>query len=458
MEKPKPPHPNGGHKSKNGRPRVRSLGPVVNLEDHLPRDWWNRIFNHLYLKTDGDVVGDAAITRTEVDQISGILGLSPREDRVLDLCCGQGRHTLELARRGFRTVEGIDRSHYLVQRARESARSEGLPVRFREGDARKLPYVPDNFDCVLILGNSFGYFETLQDDLKVLREVFRISKPWGKLLIDLADGDFLRQNFQKRSWEWIDGKLFVCRERSLSQDGDRLVSREVITHVEKGVVADQFYAERLYSRDGIARLLAEAGFSAVEFPAELSPDSQRNQDLGMMERRIVITAQVRKEWTPVRRASRKELKSVAVLMGDPSKPDRIKPENVFDEDDYYTIDRMKEALYGLDGYHFSFLNNHDTLITDLSRLAGRVDYAFNLCDEGYSNDPRLELHVPALLEMFNIPYTGSGPQCLAYCYDKSLVRGIAKEMGIPVPDAFFITSDNSAFELPFDFPVIVKPN
>ena len=458
MEKPKPPHQPNGHKGKNARPRTRSLGPVVNLEDHLSHDWWNKIFNHLYLKTDGDVVGDAAITRAEVDQILKIMGLSPREDRILDLCCGQGRHTLELARRGFRMVEGIDRSHYLIQRARESARSEGLGVRFREGDARKLPYGPDTFDTVLILGNSFGYFETLQDDLKVLREVFRVMKPWGKLMIDLADGDFLRSHFQKRSWEWIDNKLFVCRERSLSQDSDRLVSREVITHVEKGVVADQFYAERLYSRDSIAKLLADAGFSTTDYPAELSPDSQRNQDLGMMERRIAVTAQVRKDWTPLRRAPRKETKSVVVVMGDPTRPDRIKPESVFDDDDYYTIDRMKEALYELEGYQFSFLNNHDTLIADLSKLAGRVDYAFNLCDEGYANDARLELHVPSLLEMLGIPYTGSGPQCLAYCYDKSLVRGIAKEMEIPVPAAFFITAENTAFELPFDFPVIVKPN
>ncbi|MCP8310350.1 MAG: hypothetical protein L6N94_02495, partial [Candidatus Methylarchaceae archaeon HK01M] len=53
---------------------------------------------------------------------------------------------------------------------------------------------------------------------------------------------------------------------------------------------------------------------------------------------------------------------------------------------------------------------------------------------------------------------GSGPQCLAYCYDKSLVRGIAKEMKIPVPKAFFIKPEDRTFELSFGFPVIVKPN
>jgi D-alanine-D-alanine ligase len=126
--------------------------------------------------------------------------------------------------------------------------------------------------------------------------------------------------------------------------------------------------------------------------------------------------------------------------------------------DLYTIDQLKEALRALDGYSFNYLNNHDTMIQDLAKLKGKTDYVLNLCDEGFLNDPRKELHVPSILEMLGIPYTGSNPQCLAYCYDKSLVRGIATEMGVPVPDAFFIKPDDFTFELPFNFPVIAKPN
>src|SRR5690606_2520983 len=104
------------------------------------------------------------ITRHEVDIFIETLALKP-EEAVLDLCCGQGRHALELARRGFR-VEGLDRSHYLIQRAKSQARKEALKVKFKEGDVRKLPYPTDSFEVVMILGNSFGYFETAQDDLR----------------------------------------------------------------------------------------------------------------------------------------------------------------------------------------------------------------------------------------------------------------------------------------------------
>ncbi|MCB0142962.1 MAG: methyltransferase domain-containing protein [Caldilineaceae bacterium] len=433
------------------------LGPVEDLETYVKGDWWRQIFNANYLRTDGDVVEDPNITKREIDLFLDVLH-APKESVILDLCCGQGRHTLELARRGYQNLFGLDRSHYLINRAKTLNKKGGFNVTFKEGDARKLPFPNDKFDYVVIAGNSFGYFESAHDDLKVLREVLRVLKPNGNLLVDLTDGDYVRENFQPRSWEWIDKKYFVCRERSLSKDRQRLISREVITHVKEGVIADQFYAERLYSQDAIRTLLVNAGFTNAGVHMPIQTDSQRNQDLGMMERRILVTALAKKAWTP-KRQSRVAQKHVAVVMGDPLKQDTVKPNADFDEDDLHTIDELKRALAELPGYKFTYLNNHNTLMTDLAKLKGKIDYVFNLCDEGYDNEATKELHVPALLEMLNIPYSGGAPQCLAYCYDKSLVRGVAQEMDIPVPQGFFIKTDDINFiELPIDFPVIVKPN
>src|ERR1700738_3549385 len=91
----------------------RTLGPVSDLEKHLPSEWWKTLFNSLYLKTDGDVVENPANTAKEVDLLIAVTGALPT-DRILDLCCGQGRHSLELAKRGFVNVLGIDRSRFLV--------------------------------------------------------------------------------------------------------------------------------------------------------------------------------------------------------------------------------------------------------------------------------------------------------------------------------------------------------
>ncbi|MFW9827556.1 MAG: methyltransferase domain-containing protein [Candidatus Thorarchaeota archaeon] len=433
------------------------IGPVTNMEEFVKKDWWKKIFNAYYLKTDGDVVEDKKITETEINYFSKIIDLQ-LDHHILDLCCGQGRHSIELASRGFKNIFGLDRSRYLIQKAKSTAKKLELQCKFREGDARRMQYNSDSFDTVLILGNSFGYFESINDDLQVLKEAFRILKPWGKILIDISDGSYIKKNFQPRSWEWIDKNLFVCRERSLSLDKNKLISREVITHVNKGVLVDQFYAERLYSKNGIQALLEKVGFKDICFHGTIKPQSQRDQDLGMMEQRIIVSAIVKKEWSQEKKKEKKSTKNIVVIFGDPHKPDLLKPSNIFDDDDFYTIDQLKAVFRELKDYSVSYLDNHNTLIRDLQDKLGKADLIFNLCDEGYLNEARMELHIPALLEILKIPYTGSGPQCLAFCYDKSLVRGIAKELDIPVPEALYVKPGDKIIDLPLYFPAIVKPN
>ncbi|MGW8369958.1 MAG: methyltransferase domain-containing protein, partial [Gammaproteobacteria bacterium] len=413
------------------------------------------IFNANYLRTDGDVVEDPEITAVEIDAFLAMLDAEP-ESRILDLCCGQGRHVMELARRGFTKLTGVDRSHYLIARAKRTFRQQGLAATFREGDARKLRFADDSFDIVYVAGNSFGYFETVDDDIAVLREIRRLLAPGGQLLIDFTDGDYLRQNFDARSWEWIDKSYFVCRERSLSKDRQRLISREVITHTSKGVVADQFYAERLYNEHELRELLASAGFVPGE-SRSMSTLSKRNQDLGMMAQRIVLTSISNKTHSATV-TEKKRVHHVIVALGDHRRTDTVKPGGKFDHDDYYTINALKKALASLGEYTFRYLDDHGSLLTAL-QTARDVDFVLNLCDEGFNNEATKELHVPALLEILGIPYTGSDPQCLAYCYDKSLVRGLAAELDIPVPAAFTVMPEDTAFiNLPLEFPLIVKPN
>ncbi len=434
------------------------LGPVENLESYVKADWWKHLFNANYLRTDGDVVNDNAITQAEVDIFEKILAVD-KNAAMLDLCCGQGRHVMEFARRGFTGAQGFDRSHYLISRARGQVKKEGLSATFKEGDARKLPYKSNQFDVVTILGNSFGYFESAEDDQLVLGEIYRILKPEGKLLVDVTDGDHMRRTFEPRSWEWIDKTYFVCRERSISRDNQRLVSREVITHVKQGVVADQFYAERLYSSELLKTLLEDNGFADVEICESLDTSSTRDQDLGMMARRNILVGRVHKPVEPAAAKQPKKVARIAVLMGDPRKADKIKPGSTWDDDDLHTVNEMKKALATLPGYEFAYFDHHDQFMTDCYKWKTDFDLALNICDEGFNNDALCELHVPALLEIMGVPYTGGNPQCLSYCYDKSLVRGMATEMGIPVAEAYMVNPDDTTFiEVAIPFPVIIKPN
>ncbi|MPY69093.1 MAG: methyltransferase domain-containing protein [Alphaproteobacteria bacterium] len=433
----------------------QSLGPISDLESHLPAEWWREIFDSLYLKTDSDVVEDDRNTAHEIDQVIQATGMEP-DAHILDLCCGQGRHVLDLARRGFRHLTGVDRSRYLIRLARRRARAGGVNVAFKEGDARSVRLPEASQDYVMVLGNSFGYFASEKDDAQVLAAIARVLKSHGQIVLDLTDGQWMREHFDPRSWEWIDEHQFVCRERTLSADGDRLISREVIVHDERGVIADQFYAERLYSRDSITRLLRGADFREVRLHGSLEAQSDRGQDLGMMARRMLLTARAPEKTARLARPARRGPMDVAVLLGDPRLPDAVKRGGEFNDEDFDTVRRLKEALAELPQYRFRFHDNHATLVRDLQ--AEKTDLVLNLCDEGFNNDAFQELHVPALLEALNLPYTGAGPACLGICYDKALVRAVALGLDVPVPMETYVASGDRSATLPATFPAILKPN
>ena len=153
----------------------------------------------------------------------------------------------------------------------------------------------------------------------------------------------MSKNFEARSWEWIDQSHFVNRERSLSSDGKRIISREVITNSEMGVLADQFYAERLYTFEEMRGLLEGLGFSDVTLHGPLISDSTRNQDLGMMAHRMFITA-IGPEKLAARAVPRTEATRVTVLMGDPRMPDTVKMGGQFNPEDIETINILKSNL------------------------------------------------------------------------------------------------------------------
>jgi D-alanine-D-alanine ligase len=156
--------------------------------------------------------------------------------------------------------------------------------------------------------------------------------------------------------------------------------------------------------------------------------------------------------------NRSHNRKVAVVMGDPNKTEAVIPLEDYDPIDEYGMRQLYNAMNALKNYSFTVVNNHDKLIVNLMKLRSKIDYVFNLCDEGFENDAAKEYYIPALLEILKIPYTGAGPLCLGLCYDKSLVRGVAKELGIPVANAILVCPGDESFEISFDFPVFVKPN
>ncbi len=149
---------------------------------------------------------------------------------------------------------------------------------------------------------------------------------------------------------------------------------------------------------------------------------------------------------------------ITVLTGDPSLPDASKPGNRYNPEDLDAIVRMKAALTGLDRYDLAFVDRHEGLAERF--IADPPEFVLNLCDTGFRNRARQELHVAALLEMLGIAYSGGGPSSMVLTTDKALIRMLAASLGVPVPDErFFATAEDAAAAIDgFAWPILIKPN
>jgi len=148
----------------------------------MKQTWWKEVFDKNYISAFSDFYGPAR-TKGEVGFVIKALGLR-KGDSVLDLACGFGRHSLELDRRGM-SVTGVDASPDLIRHAKSLAKKASSRARFELGDMRTYD-ARETFDNVVILGNSFGYFKSA-DNEKVLAKARAALKPGGKVLIDLPN-------------------------------------------------------------------------------------------------------------------------------------------------------------------------------------------------------------------------------------------------------------------------------
>lgn len=215
----------------------------------------------------------------EVESMITLLGLEPGM-KVLDLCCGVGRHSLELARRGF-VVTAVDRTESYLRQASELAKKEGLTIEFVKEDMRNF-IRPNAFDAVINFYTSFGYFEDPDDDRKVIKNVYQSLKVGGVLLIEMMGKEILARIFRERDWFEEDG-LLILEERKLGDCWDRVETRWIIIRENQRI--EQKLSLRLYSAVELRSLLSECGFKEIEIYGDLQ-QSPYNQ---MARRLIAIT-------------------------------------------------------------------------------------------------------------------------------------------------------------------------
>jgi ubiquinone/menaquinone biosynthesis C-methylase UbiE len=219
---------------------------------------WDSIFDETYLQTYLPFTTDER-SREQALAAAALAEVEPGA-QILDCPCGFGRHAIPLAEEGYR-VTALDRSESQLAEA-ERRRTDTEWPRFLRGDYRELPFEDASFDAVLTLFSSLGYLER-DEDVGVLRELRRVLRPGGALIMETTHRDALARGAQPHSWQRLpDGSLYL-EERTLDWvagtiSNDRLIVTPTGERVERS------YVLHVYSAKEWIEMLREAGFNEAE--------------------------------------------------------------------------------------------------------------------------------------------------------------------------------------------------
>lgn len=194
-------------------------------------------------------------TKKQVDFLIETLGLTGGE-KILDLACGFGRHSLEFARRGFAVV-GVDITKAYVEDAKRQAKEENLSATFLQMDIRDVDFL-EEFDVVLNMADgAIGYLENDAENLKIFDVVAKALRPGGKHVMDIMSADYADTHFSCNLWDAGENGITLSkfewdRESKIMLYGQRDFGYgEVLTIPEFGA-GDPI---RLYHREEIREIL-----------------------------------------------------------------------------------------------------------------------------------------------------------------------------------------------------------
>ena len=238
------------------------------------KQWYEELFENYAIKYDNESFTQGTIG--ECDFIEKEMNYE-KNTRILDIGCGTGRHSIELAKRGYKVV-GIDLSESLLERAKEKALKENLTIDFQKYDARNLPFL-DEFDLIIMIcEGGFSLMETDEMNFQILQNAANALKANGKLIFTTLNGlfplfhsvkDFLNSNVKEggATCDDLSFDLMSFREYSSINIEDDLGNKKKIQ-----------CNERYYVPSEITWLLKTLNFQTIDiFGAKLGAFSRSDR-------------------------------------------------------------------------------------------------------------------------------------------------------------------------------------
>jgi SAM-dependent methyltransferase len=203
---------------------------------------------------------------TEVEKALSLT--TPNGKDALDLCCGPGRCSIALAQAGFK-VTGVDRTEFLLKKARSKARAVKAEVEWIRMDMRDFVR-PEAFNLVLSMFTSFGYFDNKREDLEVLKHILTSLKSGGVCLIDVAGKEWLAKIFQPTTSNILpDGTKLIQRHKIF--DGWTRVQNEWML-IRKGRAKSFKFHHTIYSGQELKDRMEQIGFTNLKLFGSLDGD------------------------------------------------------------------------------------------------------------------------------------------------------------------------------------------
>lgn len=251
-------------------------------------DWYKTAFRYDYLRVYPHRNDEEA--RRQVDFLLDRLDVLPSCE-VLDLGCGDGRHSLELARRGFR-VTGLDLSEELLERARRRTADEGLDITFVRGDMRN-PVGDHAFDLVVNFFTSFGYFREDGENARVLEAISRALRPGGRFLMDYLNREYVISTLVPSDRRAVEGmeveqRRWITGDPSAA-DGHVRINKHVRIR-EDGVERSYEESVRMYTLEELDAMMYRGGLKVTQTYGDfdgspVSGDAPRNILVGKSKSR-----------------------------------------------------------------------------------------------------------------------------------------------------------------------------
>ena len=242
------------------------------------KGWWETFFHDPW--RDVFLPKEALLkTREEVDFIQKILELKSRE-KILDIPCGEGRHSVELAKRKFK-ITGVDFNRKFLDDAQRKSEAKGLKIIWDCRDMRDLPW-REEFDAAFSFWGSFGYFDD-KGNVDFLKAVSLALKPGAKFLLDTHVVEtLLRKIYQERIWN-KPGETLILEEKRYDYGSGRVNTEWTI--IRKNKTIRRLSSIRLYTYKELCDLLKSVGFGS--FVGYGSLDGKR---FGLESPRLYLTA------------------------------------------------------------------------------------------------------------------------------------------------------------------------